>query len=86
MDEVTKKPATSPKSRDSGAAKAARDALAAAAEPLSPAAIDALGAANAAGDRQKASEYYGKLVNLARNADTDRPETGEAKAYLSGTR
>jgi tetratricopeptide (TPR) repeat protein len=40
-------------------------------------------AANAAGDRQKASEYYGKLVNLAKNADTDRPETGEAKAYLA---
>jgi tetratricopeptide (TPR) repeat protein len=40
-------------------------------------------AANAAGDRQKASEYYGKLVNLAKNADTDRPETGEAKTYLA---
>jgi tetratricopeptide (TPR) repeat protein len=40
-------------------------------------------AANAAGDRQKASEYYGKLMNLAKNADTDRPETGEAKAYLA---
>jgi polyhydroxyalkanoate synthase len=42
MDEVAKKPATSAKSRDSGSAKAARDGLAAAAEPLSPAAIDAL--------------------------------------------
>jgi len=41
-------------------------------------------AANAAGDRQKASEYYGKLVNLAKNADTERPETGEAKAFLAG--
>jgi tetratricopeptide (TPR) repeat protein len=40
-------------------------------------------AASAAGDRQKASEYYGKLLNLAKNADTDRPETGEAKAYLA---
>jgi tetratricopeptide (TPR) repeat protein len=40
-------------------------------------------AANAAGDRQKASEYYGKLVNLAKNADTERPETGEAKAFLA---
>jgi tetratricopeptide (TPR) repeat protein len=40
-------------------------------------------AANAAGDRQKASEYYGKLVNLVKNADTDRPETGEARAYLA---
>ena len=43
-------------------------------------------AANAAGDRQKASEYYGKLVNLAKNADTERPETREAKAFLAGTR
>jgi tetratricopeptide (TPR) repeat protein len=41
-------------------------------------------AANVAGDRQKASEYYGKLVNLAKNADTERPETGEAKAFLAG--
>jgi tetratricopeptide (TPR) repeat protein len=40
-------------------------------------------AANAAGDRQKASEYYGKLVNLAKNADTERPETAEAKAFLA---
>ena len=37
-------------------------------------------AANAAGDRQKASEYYGKLVDLAKNADTERPETREARA------
>jgi tetratricopeptide (TPR) repeat protein len=41
-------------------------------------------AATAAGDRQKASEYYGKLVNLAKNADTERPETQEAKAFLTG--
>src|SRR6516165_4245886 len=41
-------------------------------------------AANAAGDRPKATEYYGKLVNLAKNADTDRPETQEAKAFLAG--
>ena len=41
-------------------------------------------AANAAGDRQKASEYYGKVVNLAKNADTDRPETLEAKVFLAG--
>src|SRR3954462_312070 len=36
-------------------------------------------AANAAGDRQKASEYYGKLVDLAKNADTDRQDIREAK-------
>ena len=40
-------------------------------------------AANATGDRQKASEYYGKLVELAKNADTERPETREAKQYLA---
>jgi tetratricopeptide (TPR) repeat protein len=39
-------------------------------------------AADATGDRQKAADYYGKLVNLAKNADTERPETQEAKAYL----
>ena len=40
-------------------------------------------AANAAGDRQKASEYYGKLVELTKNADTERPEIREAKDYLA---
>jgi tetratricopeptide (TPR) repeat protein len=41
-------------------------------------------AANGAGDRQKAVEYYGKLVELAKNADTERAETREAKAFLAG--
>jgi tetratricopeptide (TPR) repeat protein len=41
-------------------------------------------AANELGYRQKASEYYGKLVNLAKNADTERLETKEAKAFLAG--
>ncbi len=36
-------------------------------------------AADAAGDRTKAAEYYGKLVELAKNADTERRETREAK-------
>jgi tetratricopeptide (TPR) repeat protein len=40
-------------------------------------------AANAAGNRQKASEYYGKLVELAKNADTERQEIREAKEYLA---
>jgi tetratricopeptide (TPR) repeat protein len=40
-------------------------------------------AANAAGDRQKASEYYGKLVDLAKNADTERQEIREAKEFLA---
>src|SRR6478672_1748225 len=40
-------------------------------------------AANAAGDRQKASEYYGKLMDLAKNADTERQEIREAKNFLA---
>ena len=40
-------------------------------------------AADAAGDRQKAAEHYGKLVELAKNADSERPEIQEAKAFLA---
>jgi tetratricopeptide (TPR) repeat protein len=40
-------------------------------------------AANTAGDRQKASEYYGKLVDLTKNADTERQEIREAKEFLA---
>jgi tetratricopeptide (TPR) repeat protein len=40
-------------------------------------------AAEAAGDRQKAREYFEKLVALAQNADTLRPEIAPAKAFLS---
>ena len=39
-------------------------------------------AAGAAGDRQKAATYFGKLVELTKKADTDRSEIREAKAYL----
>jgi tetratricopeptide (TPR) repeat protein len=39
-------------------------------------------AADSAGDRQKATEYFGKLMDLARNADTERQEIREARAYL----
>jgi hypothetical protein len=39
--------------------------------------------ANAAGHRAQAFEYYGKLVELAKNGDTERPETREAKEYLT---
>ena len=38
-------------------------------------------AADSAGDRQKASDYFGKLVNLAKNADTERQEIRVARAY-----
>jgi tetratricopeptide (TPR) repeat protein len=40
-------------------------------------------AAETAGDRQKAAEYFGKLVDMAKNADTERPEIRDAKAFLA---
>jgi tetratricopeptide (TPR) repeat protein len=43
-------------------------------------------AANGVGDRQKAVEYYGKLVELTKNADNERAETREAKAFLASKR
>ena len=41
-------------------------------------------AADAIGNRAKAVEYYGKLVELSKNADTERPETRDAKGFLAG--
>src|SRR5256886_5199077 len=38
-------------------------------------------AADSAGDRQNASDSFGKLVNLASNADTERQEIRVARAY-----
>jgi tetratricopeptide (TPR) repeat protein len=40
-------------------------------------------AARAAGDREKAADYSARLVELAKNADTERPEIREAKAFLA---
>jgi tetratricopeptide (TPR) repeat protein len=40
-------------------------------------------AAEASGDRQKASDYFGRLADLAKNADTERAEIREAKAFLA---
>lgn len=40
-------------------------------------------ASEAAGNRQKASDYYAKLMTLGKNADTERPELAQAKAYLA---
>ena len=40
-------------------------------------------AADSVGDRQKASAYFTKLVDLAKNADTERPEIREAKVFLA---
>jgi tetratricopeptide (TPR) repeat protein len=45
--------------------------------------LGAARAADAVGNRAKASEYYGKLVALAKNADTERQEIDEAKDYLA---
>jgi tetratricopeptide (TPR) repeat protein len=39
-------------------------------------------AAEAAGDRPKATGYYEKVVALAKNADTARPEVGRAKDFI----
>jgi tetratricopeptide (TPR) repeat protein len=40
-------------------------------------------AAAQSGDMAKAKTYYEELVVLAQNADTERPEIKEAKAFLS---
>jgi tetratricopeptide (TPR) repeat protein len=40
-------------------------------------------AAQASGEREKARDYYAKLVSLCKRADTDRPEIKEAKAFLN---
>jgi tetratricopeptide (TPR) repeat protein len=39
-------------------------------------------AADASGDRTKAAQYYAKLVGLAKDADVDRQEVRESKAFL----
>jgi tetratricopeptide (TPR) repeat protein len=39
-------------------------------------------AAEAAGDRDKAAAYYGKLLVLAKDADTERPELVRARAFV----
>jgi tetratricopeptide (TPR) repeat protein len=44
---------------------------------------DAARAAQAAGDRQKATEYFVKLVALGKNSDGTRPELVLAKAYIA---
>jgi hypothetical protein len=43
----------------------------------------AAGAAELAGDPEKARGFYAKLVALADKADTDRPELAHAKAFLA---
>jgi hypothetical protein len=38
-------------------------------------------AADAAGDRRKAATYYRQLLQIAKEADTERPELVAAKKY-----
>jgi tetratricopeptide (TPR) repeat protein len=40
-------------------------------------------AAEAAGERAKAANYYAKLIELTKNSDTQRPELAHARAYLA---
>jgi hypothetical protein len=40
-------------------------------------------AAEAAGERRKATDYYAKLADLAKKADTQRPELARARAYVA---
>jgi Tfp pilus assembly protein PilF len=39
--------------------------------------------AQLSGDLEKSRTYYGKLLTLCSNADTQRPELAEAKKYLA---
>ena len=43
-------------------------------------------AAEAIGDRGKAAAYYKKLLEVAKDADTERPELQHAKTYVRGRR
>jgi tetratricopeptide (TPR) repeat protein len=40
-------------------------------------------AAEAAGDARKAADYYARLVALAKNSDSSRPELARARAYVT---
>jgi tetratricopeptide (TPR) repeat protein len=40
-------------------------------------------AAEAAGDRAKAADYYAKLMELAKKTDSQRPELARARAYVA---
>ena len=45
-------------------------------------ALGAARAAEAAADRDKAARYYGQLLDIAKDADTQRPDIQRARAYL----
>ena len=40
-------------------------------------------AAEGAGDRAKAAQYYAKLLELAKNSDAQRPELARARSYVA---
>ena len=40
-------------------------------------------AADAAGDRRKAAEYYGSLMELGKKGDSSRPELVRARQYVA---
>jgi tetratricopeptide (TPR) repeat protein len=40
-------------------------------------------AAEAAGDRRKAADYYARLMELTKKADSSRPELARARAYVA---
>ena len=40
-------------------------------------------AAEAAGDRRKAADYYAKLMELAKSGNASRPELARARAYVA---
>jgi tetratricopeptide (TPR) repeat protein len=41
-------------------------------------------AAEATGDRARASRYYKQLLQIAADADSDRPELAAARAFIRG--
>jgi hypothetical protein len=43
-------------------------------------------AANLAGNQKAARLYYGKLLTLARDAESHRPEIAEARAFIGKAR
>ncbi len=38
---------------------------------------------DAAGDRRKAAAHYNRLMALAKNSDSQRPELARARAYIA---
>jgi hypothetical protein len=49
-------------------------------------AFGAARAADSAGDGAKAREYYARALDIAREADSSRPELERARTYLASAR